>query len=692
MPSNVDYAAIEDLIALPQGGDVNPIVNEQAQGGPVGGDFDFPVNEQSPAAPQGGIDYAAIEKLLATRPDEPGAFDGVGRQLGLTGRALAQGVAGAVDIGYEPLAAIINWTLGENIGTLRGQVKQALTDIGVPESENAVERVIAAIGEGMTGAGAQAALARAATAPVRQAATTLAGILAAKPAQQVAGGAGASGATQLAAEAGAGTAVQLGAGLVGGLGAGRAFGLEARSLPSDLPQAIRDAEQAGVRVLTTDVRQPTTFAGRWLQRTGEMIPVVGTGPVRASQQTERIQAVKDMLQRYGVFDAPYAGDTTLARISTDLVGRRGEKITRYVNMKGQVIDRLAGKGVVDVSGAVGQIDTEIARLQRISPSGQFNPIIDRLTTWRSDLLGVRETVMPDGSIAEVAMGQPLDVIEILRKQIGKSFSTPDLASVRGEAEKVLSRIYRPLRDDMGNFVRDVGERRDYDKWNIGNKQLSKMAGELELGALKNALAKGEMTPETIRSLLFSSKPSDVKMLYRNLSSEGKKTAKMGVLQEALAKSGGDFENLSPDRFKQQLQKLSSPIGVLFSGAELKAAEALLRTLKMTVRAGQAAVSPPTGLQAVPVVGAAALADIFGGMGGALVSGATIGGIARAYESSAVRNLLLKIPQVVVGSAEEAELIKRVTAMIRAKVSVESQPENDEQRMTPATETPQGTQP
>ena len=188
MPSNVDYAAIEDLIALPQGGDVNPIVNEQAQGGPVGGDFDFPVNEQSPAAPQGGgIDYAAIEKLLATRPDEPGAFDGVGRQLGLTGRALAQGVAGTVDIAYEPLAQIINWTLGENIGTLRGQVKQALTDIGVPESENAVERVIAAIGEGMTGAGAQAALARAATAPVRQAATTLAGILAAKPAQQVAG-------------------------------------------------------------------------------------------------------------------------------------------------------------------------------------------------------------------------------------------------------------------------------------------------------------------------------------------------------------------------------------------------------------------------------------------------------------------------------------------------------------------------
>jgi hypothetical protein len=35
---------------------------------------------------------------------------------------------------------------------------------------------------------------------------------------------------------------------------------------------------------------------------------------------------------------------------------------------------------------------------------------------------------------------------------------------------------------------------------------------------------------------------------------------------------------------------------------------------------------------------------------------------------------MKIPQVAVGSPEEAELIKRVTATMRAKASVEDRPE------------------
>jgi hypothetical protein len=282
--------------------------------------------------------------------------------------------------------------------------------------------------------------------------------------------------------------------------------------------------------------------------------------------------------------------------------------------------------------------------------------------------------LPDGTVQTVARGRSLDEIEELRKGIGEQFKDPNLASVRNFGEKVLSSIYAPLREDMGDFVRAVGERRDYDKWNVANRQLSKMLGELENKSLKSALEKGEITPESVQSLLFSSKPSDVQTLYRNLSSGGKSIAKMGVLQRALSNSGGNFENLSPDRLKNNIEKLGKPIGVLFSGPELQAIEGLLRTLKMTARAGEAAVSPPTGLQGVPVFGAAYLTDLFGGSGAAMASVITMGGLARAYESTAVRNLLMKIPQVAVGSPEEAELIKRVTATMRAKASVEDRPE------------------
>jgi hypothetical protein len=91
---------------------------------------------------------------------------------------------------------------------------------------------------------------------------------------------------------------------------------------------------------------------------------------------------------------------------------------------------------------------------------------------------------------------------------------------------------------------------------------------------------------------------------------------------------------------------------------------------MTEQAGRAGVSPPTGVQNLPVLGGMILTDIFGGLGGGIVSGATIGGAARLYESAPVRNLLLKLPQIVKGSAQERDLVNQLTAAIRAQKAAE----------------------
>ena len=165
----------------------------------------------------------------------------------------------------------------------------------------------------------------------------------------------------------------------------------------------------------------------------------------------------------------------------------------------------------------------------------------------------------------------------------------------------------------------------------------------------------------------------MRALYRNLSPEGKANARTAVLQEAFQKAGGEFENLSPDRFKQSLVRLGSQVGVFFSGQDLKAVEGLIRTLKMTERAGQASVAPPTGVMVAPAALGYFLGDLLGGAQG-VVTATTIGGLARIYESAAVRNALLKIPQVAVGSAEEAELIKRVVDASRALRASEERPQ------------------
>lgn len=636
-------------------------------------------NELEQIAKNAAAQKAAREAVPVEVVSQPSATADLERGVGLTGRAMAQGAAGLVGLAYDPIAAVQNILIGPegvmpmmsaDVRPLREQVKETLTAAGVPEPETATERVVGAVGEAMTAGGIQAKLASALAPFLTGTTAAVTQRLAAGPAQQIAGSAGAGAGAQMAAEAGLPPAAQFAAGLVGGALGGRAAGVEMQPTPAGVPQAIREAEQAGVRVMTTDVREPTTFAGKWLQRTGEMIPYAGTGGPRAAQQAERTSASVDLLRNFGVAEGAAANENAVSAVSRDLLKTRGEKLTRYTGMKDAVITDLRDAGPVDVTRTVAKIDQEIAQLRGLR-TGEVAPVIARLEDWKRAITGTREVQLPNGQTRLEQRGQPITNIEVLRKQIGEAFKDPSLASVRGIGEKALSRIYAPLREDMGDFIKAKGQRRDYDKWRVANRNLSEMAGELEIGVLKNALAKGDATPEVVRSLIFSTKPSDMRALYRNLSDEGKRNARTAVLQEAFQKAGGNFEELSPDRFKQSLIRLGSQVGVFFSGQDLKAVEGLVRTLKLTERAGQAGVSPPTGVQAVPVVGAAVLTDLLGGAGGALVGGATIGGVARIYESAAVRNALLKIPQVAAGSAEEAELIKRILDATRALKASES---------------------
>jgi hypothetical protein len=628
------------------------------------------------------IDFSSLAKAAASMKSkgeslpvqvmsQPSPIDDIGRGFGKAGRILAQGAAGLVGLGYDPIAYTQNKIFGTNVQPLREQVKRMLTEIGVPEPESKIDRVVEAIGEGVVGGGGQVKAAQYAADLLTGGAKIVASQLAAGPASQVVSGGTAGGAAQTTAELGGGSAAQLAAALAGGVAGGRLAGTELSAPQASLPAAVREAEEAGIRVMTSDALPPTTFASKWLRRTGEMIPYAGTGGPRAAQQQERIDASVDLLRNYGVSERSAADNSVISAVANDLMKRRGENLTKYTGMKNEVINRLANGEPVDVTRAVAKIDEEIGRLRNIS-STQFKPIIDRLQTWKDDLTGKTVVDLPDGTQQTVLKGQPIDSIEVLRRQIGQSFEDPSLASVRSEGEKVLSRIYAPLREDMAEFIRTNGERRDFDKWNIANKQLSKMAEELDIGVLKNSLAKGDATPEVVRSMLFSNKPSDVKLLYRSLSADGKRNARTAVLQEAFDKIGGNFENLSPDQFKRQMIRLGSQIGVFFSGQDLKAAEGLVRALKMTEQAGAAGVAPATGVQGVPIVGAALLTDLLGTAGGALVGGASIGGLARLYESAPVRNLLLKIPQVAKGSPQELELIKQLAAAIRAERAAEEQ--------------------
>jgi hypothetical protein len=596
------------------------------------------------------------------------------RNLGLTARAGAEGAASLIGIVYDPLKEIVN--LGSKIAggkgdipSYRAQISSILDNLGLPEPETTAERILGAITSGMSAGGGSVVVAKNLSKILSGLSQKVSQIMATAPTAQVVGSGTGAGSGQTAAELGYNPVVQLGASLVGGLAGGRAANVKATPISQTVKNTVKDAETAGVPVLTSDARPPTTFAGKWLQKTTESIPILGTGGVRSAQQDLRAEAVQNLARSFGV----NLGDDvdTISAVTQDLLRRRGSQLKQYTGLKSSVIEseQLRNAGSVNVIRAVSAIDEQIAILSRLR-SDQVGPIIERLRDWRGALLGEKTVKGPNGRNMVVQEGQSLENIELLRKQIGQSFESADLASVRQLGQKSLNLIYGPLKEDMRTFIQKFGNRNDVKRFDIANTRLSEMAGELDNSLFKRVLSKGEVTPETISSMLFSKKPSDVKLLFKNLDAAGQANARTAIITKMFKDSVNANGGVSPDVFKNQIKKMSEQLGVFFNQRDLQSVEGLGRILALTQRASQANLLPPTGaMLQIPIIGGL-LTQTFGGVGAGVVAAGSLGALARIIESPAVRNILIKLPKIKSGSPQEAELLKRLDDIIIKESSME----------------------
>lgn len=591
------------------------------------------------------------------------------RQLGLTVRAAGEGGAGLVGLAYDPLALIIEigdkivrGDNAEQIPLLRSQMAQLLDSIGVPKAESTVERVVNVMSEGAVGGGGFASLSNRLSSILSGTSQNVAKIMAAAPVTQAVGGGTSGGVGQGAAELGYGPVVQTIASIAGGLFGGKTSNIKTEPISIDTKNTVRLAEDLNVPVLTSDVRSPETFAGKWLQRTSESIPAAGTGNIRANQQSARVNSVQDLASSWGV-DLGNDVDV-ISTVAGDLIRKRGNLLKQYTSTKSSVIDsqQLQDAGVVDVSKTINAIDQELDTLMKLR-STQTAPVIERLKDWRAALLGERTVKAPNGKTIIVQDGQNLQSIEQLRKFIGEAFADPSLASVKTIGNKALNKIYAPLREDMGAFIKTYGNRNDLKKWQVSNARLSELAGELDNSIFKSVLKKGEVSPEEVTRLLFSKKPSDIKLLFKNLDNIGRANAKTAIITDMFKKSINPNESVSPEVFKTQIKKMSNTLGVFFNEKELNSIQGLGRVLAITKRAGEASVLPPTGaVLQIPII-TGFLTQSFGGVGSGLVAAVGIGAVARVLESAPVRNLLIKLPKTKPGSKQEAEIVKRLNEVI-----------------------------
>jgi hypothetical protein len=570
-------------------------------------------------------------------------------QLGLTARWGAEGAAGAIGALSDPPGQVAANILGMQYEPLSELVSRKLTDLGVPEPKNEAEKIVGEITKTIAGTATGVGVANKIAGGVEGLTGQVAKSLASQPTQQLTGATGAAAGQQAAEKAGAGEVGQVAASLVGGVLGAKAGGIpNIRTAAKEIPQGLQAAEERGIKVMTTDVIKPKTRVGETVQRFEKA--------QRVEQMAQRKKAATDFIRQYGADVDAELNSSFLGEVYDDFKHKRKFKVDKYNELKTDVINKLDDKGTMPINKTAARIDKEIAKLQKFDPE---NNLIDFYENFKSKL-----------------QNKSIGSLEELRKDLGDEItkaSTDPLKPInkrRGDA--IAKKVYESLNEDMGNFIKARGEPKDYNKWRAGNKKLSDMMKELEVKALERTLNNGEATPETIKTMLVTDKPSINRTLYKNLTPTGKKHARTALIQEALYRaSKGNIDELSADVFKNKLRDLQRNTKIFFHKEDKRAIEGLYRALKLTEDAGKIVAGPPTGALNIPIltsmlgaVGAGGGFAAGGGdpyltMAGAAFAPMAVAGYTRIYNSRTVRNILLKLPSLKRGSPEEAKLVKRL---------------------------------
>jgi len=415
------------------------------------------------------------------------------------------------------------------------------------------------------------------------------------------------------------------AGVIGGIGkgaenllSGTARAIAGKASPEN-QAAVDFANQNNLPLMTSDVVPPQTFTGRSAQAAAEKIPVVGTGSLRRDQQNARSQLIQDYANSFGQSSPD------------DIVQSLKNQVSKVKQAAGQrlsdVDSAMSSVGTIQPTQTLSAIDGAISNLSRLGKAADTQTI-SKLQSYRDEL----------------ASGADFGLLRDFRTQFRQDVKG-DRTSWPNKSEALVNRVYQAMTGDINKSVSDnLGPQAAY-KYQQANAAYANQAQQVNSTRLKSILQKGDLTPEVANNLLFSSKPSEVKALYSSLDQAGRSSARAAVVGKAFEKSGG-----SPDKFLNELNRMSSQTGILFKGEDRQYLNGVTNYLDQTRRAARAGAVTPTG-QELLQFGAptAAAADLLHNGGVGTLSFGAFGLLSRAYESKPFRSAMIRLANTPKGS-------------------------------------------
>lgn len=428
------------------------------------------------------------------------------------------------------------------------------------------------------------------------------------------------------------------AALIGGAGKsaenvlGASYRAATGGASGDVRQVSEFAREQNLPLMTSDVVPPKTFTQRTMQAAGEKIPVVGTGGVRSAQQEAREGLVEKTSKMYGSY-SPEDVISSLKRQTDKVKKAAGERIG---NISRVVADNPAA------NKSIKAIDSEIDRLSTlpggVSRQTADTKTIETLQAYRNDL----------------AANPSFEALQDLRTSFRESVKG-DRLTMPTQSDAAIQRIYKSMSDDLTDTVEGSMGRREAMRWRSANSAYANEANRIKNTSIKNALQKGDITPEVVNTMLYSNKPSDVKNLFRSLDEKGKVAARAGIIAKAAEKSAG-----SPDKFVNELNRLKAHTGAAFKGKDKAYINGLVKYLNSTKEAARAAVTTKSGQELFQIGAPVGVMTDIGTTGGAGTAAfASFGAMARAYESKPIRELMVRLASIEKGSTKFEKVLKEI---------------------------------
>ena len=449
-----------------------------------------------------------------------------------------------------------------------------------------------------------------------------------------------------------------------GLGAGKALNKVkrvAKAVPDEQAASILKAgEQFDVPVMTTDIKPPKGYAGRFAQSMSEKLGPLGSGTARVSQQKAREAAVSAFVEQFDIdIDSPF---------SADMVKSLNKKIASELKQAGEVraraVESLDQFGPVPLKRTQEAVQREIAKQMRLGEKGDKTLIQNLENTLKA----------ADGGDFSLIKDIRTEVISDL-KAISRGEDTRSAASVQA--------VKSAMDKDMMAFAR-ANDRTAAADWIRSNRAFGDAYSRAKDTELKRILKTGDATPEKIMTLIRGGKQSELVRLAKSMGEKGRESARRAIIQDAL-KESKFFEvdaNPNPDAFATALNKANrqQAIKVFFQGEGKKEIDGLARLLNATRRAQQGSTVVKTGEQATSLImGGGAGVAIGANAQVAVPAIATASAILKGYESKPFRNLLLKIGNTQPGSTAEKRLLEAAGLFVASGLqSAKEQPAEEQQ--------------